>query len=206
MGIGFKVVVKFTNDLRIVAYRGKGVAGGIKFLFGASDQNHDPLVGGGNIEPEAEVREIRDCCFFGFAFPFVVVGDFSKGCHKVASENLVGPAAAPRELLVPVRRKEAKGGVFKATVEVTANDFLSLFALIGVDADADKIAGGFNDFWIAELTVLRGGVAGSKDTRDAAALGSDGHEEDGLVGAPGFGQSIFQNRIPGDAGGSEFGI
>ena len=67
-------------------------------------------------------------------------------------------------LLFSIGREEAKGGVFEATIEVAANDLLGFFALIGVDADADEIAGGFDDFWIAELTVLRVGVARSENT------------------------------------------
>lgn len=99
-----------------------------------------------------------------------------------------------------VRREDAKGGVCEATVQVAADDFLSLFTLIRIDADAYKIAGGFDDFGIAELTVLRGGVAGSEDARDTTTLRSNGHEENGLVGALCFGQSVFENRIPSDTG------
>ncbi|HAE19973.1 MAG TPA: hypothetical protein DCG41_12215 [Verrucomicrobiales bacterium] len=63
-----------------------------------------------------------------------------------------------------IGREKAKGGVFEATIEVAANNFLSFFTLIRVDSDADKITGGFDDFWIAELTVLRVGVARSENT------------------------------------------
>ena len=77
---------------------------------------------------------------------------------------MIGATAASRKPFFTIGREEAKCGVFKATVEVTANDFLSFFALIGVDADANEIPGCFDDFWIAELTVLRVGVTRSEDT------------------------------------------
>jgi hypothetical protein len=77
---------------------------------------------------------------------------------------LIGATAASRKPFFTIGREEAKCGVFKATVEVAANDFLSFFALIGVDADANEIPGCFDDFWIAELTVLRVGVTRSEDT------------------------------------------
>ena len=77
---------------------------------------------------------------------------------------MIGATAASREPLFTIWREEAKGGVFEATAEVAANDLLGFFTLIGVDADADKIPGCFDDFWIAELTVLRVGVARSEDT------------------------------------------
>jgi len=77
---------------------------------------------------------------------------------------LIGATAASLKPFFTIGREEAKCGVFKATVEVAANDFLSFFALIGVDADANEIPGCFDDFWIAELTVLRVGVARSEDT------------------------------------------
>jgi hypothetical protein len=77
---------------------------------------------------------------------------------------LIGATAASRKPFFTIGREEAKCGVFKATVEVAANDFLSFFALIGVDADANEIPGCFDDFWIAELTVLRVGVARSENT------------------------------------------
>ena len=83
---------------------------------------------------------------------------------------------------------------------------MGFFAFVGIDADTDVVAGGFDDFFVAELTVLRCGVAGSKDARDAAALRGDGHKEDGLVGAFCFGKTVFKNGIPGDAGGAELGI
>lgn len=70
---------------------------------------------------------------------------------------------ASGEFCFAVGSKKAEGGVFKSTVEEPANDFLSCFTFVGVDADAHKIPGGFDDVFIAELTVLRGGVTGSKD-------------------------------------------
>lgn len=118
----------------------------------------------------------------------------------------MGAAAAAGEFRFAIGCEKAEGGVFKASVEVVADDFLGFFALVGVDADGDEIAAGFDDFFVAELTVLRGGVTGSKDARDAAALGGHRHKEDGLVGAFGFGEAVFQNGIPGDAGCSQFGI
>ena len=113
---------------------------------------------------------------------------------------------AAGETLLAIGPDEAKGSVFKSTVEESPDDLLSFFAFVGVDADAHKITGGFDDVFLAELTVLRCGVAGSKDARDAAALGGDGHEEDGLVGTLGFSKAVFENGIPGDAGGAEVGI
>jgi hypothetical protein len=83
---------------------------------------------------------------------------------------LVGATAASREPIFTIGREDAKCGVFEATVEVAANDFLSFFAFIGVDADAHEIPSCFDDLWIAELTVLRVGVARSEDTRNTAAL------------------------------------
>ena len=77
---------------------------------------------------------------------------------------MVWSTAASRELLFSIGREKAKGGIFEATIEVAANNFLGFFTLIRVDSDADKIAGGFDDFWIAELTVLRVGVARSENT------------------------------------------
>lgn len=77
------------------------------------------------------------------------------------------------------------------------------FASVGVDADADELTGSFDDFWMAELTVLRMGVARSEDARDATALGGDGHEEDRLVGAFSLGKAGGEFGIPSDAGVAE---
>ena len=76
---------------------------------------------------------------------------------------MIGATAASRKPFFTIGREEAKGGVFETTIEVAANDLLSFFAFIGVDADAYEISGCFDDFWIAELTVLRVGVARSEN-------------------------------------------
>ena len=76
---------------------------------------------------------------------------------------MVGSAAATRKSFLAIGPDEAKGGVFKSTVEESPHDLLSFFAFVGIDADAYKITGGFDNVFLAELTVLRGGVAGSKD-------------------------------------------
>jgi hypothetical protein len=110
------------------------------------------------------------------------------------------------EALPAIGSEEAKGGVFKTTVEVSPHDLLRFLAFIGIDADAHKITGRFDDVFLAELTVLRRSVTGSKDARDAAALRGNRHEKDGLVGAPGLGETVFKNGIPGNAGGAEIGF
>ena len=103
------------------------------------------------------------------------------------------------ETLFAIRSEDAEGGVCKATAEVGADDFLVLFRAVGVDADADELAGGCDDFFVAELTVLRVGVAGSEDARNTTALGGDCHEEDRLVRTLGFGKALGELGIPSDA-------
>ena len=56
-----------------------GFSGFFNFFLGTADENDDSLVGGGDIESEAEVWEIGNCCGFAFSFGSKVISDFSKG-------------------------------------------------------------------------------------------------------------------------------
>ena len=82
---------------------------------------------------------------------------------EVTAEDLAGSAAAAGEALLAIGGEDAECGVFKATAKMTAHDLLGFFAFVGIDADADKVAGGFDDVFLAELTVRRFGVTGSED-------------------------------------------
>ena len=76
---------------------------------------------------------------------------------------MIGAAVTSRQSLLAIGSKQTKGGVGKAAIEVTPNDFLGFFAFEGINPNTHIIAGGFDDLFLAELTVLRRGVARSKD-------------------------------------------
>lgn len=120
-------------------------------------------------------------------------------------KDLAGPSPAAGEALFPVGREYAKSRIFKSPVEMASHDLLGFFALVGIDANADKVAGGLDDILLAELTVRRLGIPGSEDTRDASALGGGGHKENGTVRAFGLGQSVLQNGIPDESGRTDSG-
>jgi len=155
--------VEFTDDFRVVADSGEGLTDGLEFLFSAGDEDEGALVGRGDIEAKAEVGEVGDGGLGGVAFGFVVRRDLVEGAGEVSAEGLVWAASAAGEFCFSVGSEEAEGGVFEPSVQEVAHDLLGLLTLVGIDADADKITAGFNHFFVAELTVLRCGVAGSKD-------------------------------------------
>ena len=168
-------------------------------------EDEDALVSRGDIERHAEGAEVgHGSGGLGFFRPvFFGDGIESIGEASTASEGLVGASSAAGETFFAIWREDAEGGVCKAPIKVGADDFLILFGAVGVDADADELAGRCDDFFVAELTVLRVGVAGSEDAGNATALGGDRHEEDGLVRALRFGKALGELRIPSDPGIAE---
>lgn len=200
VGVGFEVELE-AADHEVGPGGGGEVCGG--FLVFAGLEDEDALVGGGEVEGEAEGGEVGEG--WGGLFGRVFFGDGVQfiGEAGAASEDLSGSATAAGEAGFAIGGEDAEGGVLEAAAEVGADDLLVFLGAVGVDADADEVAGGADDVLVAELTVLRLGVAGSEDAGDAAALGGDGHEEDGFVGAFGFGEALFELGIPGDAGVAE---
>ena len=77
---------------------------------------------------------------------------------------MAGATSAARQAFLSVGRKNTKGGVFEATVEKGANHLLVLLALVRFKPDTHEVAGGFDEFFLREQTVLRGGVARSEDS------------------------------------------
>jgi hypothetical protein len=71
--------VESTDNFGVVTDWRNGFSGFFNFFLVTADENDDALVGGGDIEPEAEVWEIGNCCGFAFSFGSVVISDFSKG-------------------------------------------------------------------------------------------------------------------------------
>ena len=63
LGIGFEVVVEFSDHIGIVAESREGFASRLEFFFSAGHENDDPLIGGGDIETKAEVGEVGNGCF-----------------------------------------------------------------------------------------------------------------------------------------------
>ena len=53
---------------------------------------------------------------------------------------------------------------------MAADNFLSLFAFVGVDANTDKVAARFDHIVFGVLTVRRVSVAGSEDSGNPATL------------------------------------
>jgi hypothetical protein len=113
---------------------------------------------------------------------------------------------AARKTFLSIGCQKAKSGIGKSTIQVTADDLLGFLAFEGIDANAHIIPGGFDDLFLAELTVLRRGVTWSKDARDAAAARGNRHEQDGLTGSFRFGKAVLKNGIPDDSRRTEIGF
>jgi|GEM_PF-5229700 len=85
------------------------------------------------------------------------------------------------ESRLTIRRENTKCGVRKTSIKKATHDLLRFFAFIRIDTNTDELTSGFNNFWVAELTVLRTGISGSEDTRNPTTLGSHCHKKDGPV-------------------------
>jgi len=90
---------------------------------------------------------------------------------------MIGSPITLSQTLLPIGRENTKGCVLKSTIQKTANDLLSLFTLIRINTDTNKITGRDNDLFFTELTVLRPCVARSKDSGYTTTLGSSCHKE-----------------------------
>lgn len=143
-------------------------ASGFEFHFIPGDENKQALVGGGNIEGQFKSWEIWNGSPFVFAA--VVFRDLFQRAGEITTEDLAGTTTAPGQAFFAVGGEDAEGGVFKSSVEVAADNFLGLFAFVGIDADADKVSAGLDDVFLGVLTVRRLGVAGSEDTGNTSAL------------------------------------
>jgi len=116
------------------------------------------------------------------------------------AEDLVGTTTGVGEALDAVGGEDAEGAVFEATAEEVADEALGFFTFVGIDADADELAGGFDELVVAEQTVLRCCVARSEDAGDAVTLGGCGDKHDRAVAPLGFVPSGIPCGIPSDSG------
>ena len=71
-----KIVVEFAENFCVITEGRKRLAGGPYLIVTTGDEDVNTLVRGGNIEAEAEGREIRDGSFYRFAFGLIFPGDF----------------------------------------------------------------------------------------------------------------------------------
>jgi hypothetical protein len=74
-----KIVVEFAENFCVITEGRKRLAGGPYLIVTTGDEDVNTLVRGGNIEAEAEgreIREIRDGSFYRFAFGLIFPGDF----------------------------------------------------------------------------------------------------------------------------------
>ncbi len=156
------------NDVRVLCEWLEMLAGGFEFLVIPGDEKEQALVGGRDVEAELECGEIRDCGAFVFAPIFF--GNGVEGAREISSKNLSGSTSASSQAFFAIRGKDAEGGVFKSSVEMAADNFLSLFAFVGVDANTDKVAARFNNIFLGVLTVRRVSVAGSEDSGNPTTL------------------------------------
>lgn len=194
------------KQLLVVGESGEPLSGGGELFGVSSHQDQHSLVGRGHIERESEIGEVgneRLICKTSF---LVLVRNLIQGSGEIGAEGLGRSAVAARKAGFAIGCEEAEGGVGKASVQVAADELLRFLAFVGINANANKAARGFNDVFLAELTVLRRGVAGSEDAGNSTALGRDGHEENGLVASFGFGESIGKNGIPDNTGGAGVGL
>ena len=168
-----------------------------EFVFISCDENEQTLVGGGNVEAEFEGGEIRDCGTFVFAAVFF--GNGIERTREIPAKDVLGAASASCQAFFAIGGEDTKGGVLESSAEMTADNFLSFFAFVGVDANADKVTAGFNYIFLGVLTVRRLGVAGSEDSGDAATLRSGSHEENWALGALGFSKTVFEDGIPDES-------
>lgn len=156
------------NDVWVLCEWLEMLAGGFKFLVIPGDEKEEALVGGRDVEAELECGEIRDCGAFVSAPIFF--GNSVEGAREISSKNLSGSTSASSQAFFAIRGKDAEGGVFKSSVEMAADNFLSLFALIGVDSNTDKVAARFDNILLGVLTVRRVSVAGSEDSGNPTTL------------------------------------
>lgn len=156
------------NDVRVLCEWLEMLAGGFEFLVIPGDEKEEALVGGRDVEAELECGEIRDCGAFVSAPIFF--GNSVEGAREISSKNLSGSTSASSQAFFAIRGKDAEGGVFKSSVEMAADNFLSLFALIGVDSNTDKVAARFDNILLGVLTVRRVSVAGSEDSGNPTTL------------------------------------
>jgi hypothetical protein len=68
--------VEFSENFCVITEGRKRLAGGPYLIVTTGDEDVNTLVRGGNIEAEAEGREIRDGSFYRFAFGLIFPGDF----------------------------------------------------------------------------------------------------------------------------------
>ena len=115
----------------------------------------------------------------------------------------MGSSTAPGKPVLSVGRQDGEDAVFKSTVKKTPHPFLMRFAFVGVNPDAYKATGQFDEIFLREQTVLRSGVTRSKDARDAVALRRRRHEHDRAIAAGRFRLRRLPGREPGDARLSE---
>jgi len=160
--------VEAANDVRVLCEWLEMLAGGFEFLVISGDQKEQALIGGGDVEAELECGKIGDCGALVSAPVFF--GNGVEGAREISSKNLSGSTSASSQAFFAIRGKDAEGGVFKSSVEMAADNFLSLFAFVGVDANTDKVAARFDHIILGVLTVRRVSVAGSEDSGNPAAL------------------------------------
>ena len=117
-----------------------------------------------------------------------------------STENGLGASTRPGQLFFPVGRKDTEGGIGETTIEKLSDQGFVFFVFKGFQLDTHKIARGFDEFLFREQTVLRLGIAGSENSRDATACRGGGHEEDGAVRTFCFFESCIPGRVPHDPG------